>query len=170
VRGVLLSLLGVLVGVAMVAGGVWGVIGDVRDSGGDESPSAEAKLPHTSSPEECAQVAKRDPRFRNPHDVTLGPYGRAVVQCRGSAVNFTIDIDQNALEPQTFYEIVLERRRRTEEIGSMLTSPSGIRTSPATARAGPEVRLRRYDFLTVREDKFFAPGGRPRREPIRGAL
>jgi hypothetical protein len=123
----------------------------------------------TSSPKDCATVAQRDPRFKAPRDLTFGFAGRATVQCHGGAVAFTIDIDASALKPQTFYEVVLEKGRREEVIGTMLTPPSGISSTPTTVTAGPEVRLRRYDFLTVREDRFFAKGG-PVGEPIRAPL
>ena len=166
-RGVLLSLLGVLIGGAMVAGGVVGVVKEV--SGDDSGSSSKAAVPKTSSPKDCATVAERDPRFKLPRDLTFGFAGRAIVQCRGGSVAFTIDIDSSALKPQTFYEVVLEKGRREEVIGTMLTPPSGISVPPTTVTAGPEVRLRRYDFLTVREDKFFAKGG-PAGEPIRAPL
>jgi hypothetical protein len=163
VRAVLYSLLGVLVGGAMVAGGIWGVVDSATD--GDSGSSASADVAKTSSPEECSTVAKRDPRFKLPRDLTFGPYGRATVQCRGNAVAFTLDIDESALEPSTFYEVVLEKGKREEAIGSMLTAPPGGSTSPTTVTAGAEVPLRRYDFLTVRKDEFFAKGT-PLGEPI----
>lgn len=161
------SLVAVLVGGAMVAGGVVGV---VKDTGGDSGgSSAKRGLPKTSSADQCAQVARRDPRFRLPRDLTFGPYGRAIVQCHGNAVAFTIQITGDALKPQTFYQVVLERGGHTKEIGSLLTAPAGIADSPTTVTAGPDVPLRRYDFLTVREDKFFARG-EPVGEPIRAPL
>jgi hypothetical protein len=152
VRSLLLSLIAVLIGGAMVAGGVWGVIDSV---GGDDSSSsakagAEAK---TSSASDCTTVAQRDPRFALPHDLLFGPSGRATVQCEGSTVTFAIDIPE--LQQGTFYEVVLERGRREEEIGSILVAIPG---DVNTVTVDPEVRLRRYDFLTVRVNRFHNPG------------
>jgi hypothetical protein len=168
VRILLLPLLATLIGAGMVAGGVWGVIGDVTDSSSSSS-SSQAKLPKTSSPEECSQVAKRDPRFTLPHDLVFGLSGKATVKCRGNSVTFTIDLDSNALKPTTFYKVTLQRGRHEEEIGTLLSPPSNVAGSPTTVSAGPEIRLRRYDFLTVREDEFFAHG-EPTGEPIRAPL
>ena len=168
-RGALFSLLAVLVGGAMIGGGVWGVIGDVADDDGSSS-STTVELPRTSSIEECSQVAERDKRFRLPRDLTFGPYGRAIVKCKGGSVAFTLDIDSAELKPTTFYEVVLEKGRREESIGSMLTPPSGVDWLPTTVTVGPEVRLRRYDFLTVREDPFHAPKDAPPAFPLSAAL
>jgi hypothetical protein len=168
VRFLVLSLLATMIGAGMVAGGVWGVIDDVTDDDGGSS-SSQAKLPKTSSPEECAQVAKRDPRFTLPHDLAFGISGKATVKCRGNSVTFTIDLDSDALKPTTFYKVTLQRGRREEEIGTLLSPPSNLEGSPTTVTAGPEVRLRRYDFLTVREDEFFAHG-EPTGEPVRAPL
>ena len=154
-RSVLLSLIAVLVGVAMVGGGVWGVIDDVSDDDTGSSASAAAPKIETSSEDDCSKVAERDPRFALPHDLIFlgGGGGRAIVQCKGNEVSFTIDIDD--LEPSTFYEVVLEKGRRKEEIGTFLVV-GGIDANN-TVTVGPEVRLKKYDFLTVRPDSFHNP-------------
>ena len=46
---------------------------------------------------------------------------------------------------------------------------AGVEWGLTTVTAGPEIRLRRYDFLTVREDEFHAHG-QPVGPPIRAAL
>src|SRR3954454_2517364 len=137
----------------MVGGGVWGVIDSVGGDDTSSSARAGATKTETSSASDCATVAQRDPRFTLPHDLLFGPYGTATVQCEGSTVTFTIDIPE--LKQGTFYEVVLERGRREEEIGSILVAIPG---DVNTVTAGPEVRLRKYDFLTVRVNTFHNPG------------
>jgi hypothetical protein len=167
VRALLLPLLGTLVGAAMVAGGVWGIAADAGDDSGSSSSDS---IPKTSSAKDCAEVAERDPRFRAPHDLQFGADGHATVQCQDDRVLFSVDIDSGVLKPQTFYKIVLERGRREREIGTLLTPPSGFGDSPTTATAPPDVRLRGYDFLTIRQDEFFAGKGEPVDEPLRAPL
>ena len=60
-----------LVGLAMVGGGIWGLVDDVSDDDG-EAAASQPELPKTSSPEECAEMAKRDERFRVPARLTFG--------------------------------------------------------------------------------------------------
>jgi len=161
-RGILLSLLAVLVGMAMVGGGIWGLIAaDDDDDGG--SASASTLEPKTSSPEDCAQVAERDPRFRFPHTLNFGIEGTATVRCEGSSVSFSIEVD--SLKEGTFYEVVLEKGRREVEVGSILVV--GV-NDVNTVTVGPEVRLRKYDFLTVRVDDFHNP--EVDQPPFRAAL
>src|SRR4051812_11649074 len=118
-RGLLLSLLATLVGVAMVGGGIWGLVGSVSD---DDSSSGSASTLKTSSAKDCAEVAKSDPRFRTPHDLQFDGVGTATVQCKGPVVSFSIDID--GLREKTFYKVQLEKGRRKEEVGSIL--PVGV--------------------------------------------
>ena len=169
-RAVWISLVAVLVGVAMVGGGVWGVVDDVSDDDGSSSASTDVALPKTSSIEDCAQVARRDPRFELPQPLSFGFAGQAIVQCKGGSVSFTLDLDEGALEPTTFYEIVLEKGRRELNVGSMLTPPSGVDWSYTTVTVGPEVRLRRYDWLTVRVNEFHHPDAAEASEPLRAPL
>jgi hypothetical protein len=149
-RGVLLSLLAVLLGAAMVGGGIWGLISSDDD---DDSASASSTKLETSSPKECAQVAERDPRFERPHDLQFGGEGNAIVQCKGTSVTFSIKID--ALKESTFYEVVLEKGKREVDVGSILVVGTG---GVSTVTIGPEIPLRKYDFLTVRPDQFHNPG------------
>jgi hypothetical protein len=160
-RGVLLSLLAVLVGVAMVGGGIWGLIGSVTDD--DDDSSASASTLKTSSAKDCAQVAKRDPRFRAPHDLQFGGSGKATVQCKGPVVTFSIEID--GLKEKTFYNVVLEKGRREEEIGTIL--PVGV-NDVTTVTVRPDIPIKKYDFLTVKIDPFFTPGADE--PPFRAAL
>ena len=152
-RAVLWSLLATLVGLAMVGGGIVGLIGSISD---DDSGSAvaAAEKAKTSSPSECATVAARDPRFRFPHDLSFGIDGTATVQCDGATVTFGIKID--GLEEGTFYDVLLEKGKREEEIGSILAV--GVGDGVEMISVGPEVPLKKYDFLTVRVDTFHHPG------------
>ena len=146
----------------MVAGGIWGLIAsDDDDSGG--SASASTSEPKTSSPQDCARVAERDPRFKLPHDLQFGIDGKATVECEGSSVTFSIEI--GSLKEGTFYEVVLEKGRREVEVGSILAV--GV-NDVNTVTVGPEVRLRKYDFLTVRVDDFHNP--EVDQPPFRAAL
>lgn len=159
-RGVLLSLVAVLVGAAMVGGGIWGLISSDDD---DDSASASSTKLETSSPKECAQVAKRDPRFKRPHDLQFGGEGTAIVQCQGSSVTISIKID--GLKESTFYEVLLEKGRRKLDVGSILVVSTG---GVSTVTLGPEIPLKKYDFLTVRPDQFHNP--EVDQAPFRAAL
>jgi hypothetical protein len=160
-RSVVLSLLGVLLGAAMVAGGIWGLI--ASDDDDDDSAVAATSEPKTSPAEDCAQVAQRDPRFRIPHDLNFGIEGKATVTCKGSSVSFSIEID--ALKEGTFYEVVLEKGRREVDVGSILVV--GV-NDVNTVTVGPEVPLKKYDFLTVRVNEFHNPD--VDQQPFRAAL
>ena len=160
-RAVLLSSLAVIVGVAMVGGGIWGLVGSVTDDD-DSSASASTSL-KTSSAKDCAQVAMQDPRFRAPHDLQFGGSGKATVQCKGQVVSFSIEID--GLKEKTFYKVELEKGRRKEEIGTIL--PVGV-TGVSTVSVRPGIPIEKYDFLTVRIDPFFTPGADE--APYRAAL
>ena len=151
-RRVALPLLATLVGLAMVGGGIWGLVADVSDDDGD-AVAAQPQLPKTSSPEECAEMAKRDKRFGFPHDLTFGGYGKATVKCDGTTVTYTIEID--GLESGRFYDVVLEKGKREEEVGSILAVGGG--DTITTVTIGPEVKTKRYDFLTVRLSEFGQP-------------
>ena len=161
-RGVLLSLLATIVGVAMVGGGIWGLVGSVSDDD-DSSASAATSDLKTSSAKDCAQVAKQDPRFRAPHDLQFAGLGKATVQCKGAVVSFSIEID--GLQEKTFYKVELEKGRRKEEIGTIL--PVGV-TDVTTVTVRPDIPIEKYDFLTVRIDPFFTPGADE--APFRAAL
>jgi len=118
----------------------------------------------TSSAADCSQVAERDPRFRLPHDLQFGGEGTATVQCDGSEVTFTIELD--GLQTSTFYEVILERGRRKLDVGTILAvSTDSVSTVTIDTR---EVKLRKYDFLTVRPDQFHNP--EVDQPPFRAAL
>ena len=163
-RGILVGLLVVLVGAAMVAGGIWGLIADDDDDDSASAGVASAADMKTSSPGECARVAERDPRFRLPHDLQFGADGTATVVCKGSSVTFNIKID--ALKEGTFYEVVLQKGRREVEVGSILVV--GAVGEVETVTVGPEVPLKKYDFLTVRVNEFHNPN--VDQAPFRAAL
>jgi hypothetical protein len=151
-----------LVGLAMVAGGIWGLVDSVSDDD-ESSTSAAAAAPKTSSPEECSQVAERDPRFKVPHTLLFGASGRATVTCEGQTVTFTIELD--GLQQSTFYEVVLQKGRREADIGTFLYVGSN---SVNTVTVDRSVRTKKYDFLVVRPDSFHNPGAD--QEPFTAAL
>jgi hypothetical protein len=163
-RGVVLSLLAVIVGVAMVGGGVWGLYDSFTDDDDDSTASASTSEMKTSSSDDCSAVAERDPRFRLPHDLQFGAEGKATVQCKGNDVSFTIAIP--ALKDGTFYEVYLQRGRRKEEIGTFLEI--NVTDTNNTVTVTPDVKLKRYDFLVVRPDSFHNPG--VDQAPFRAAL
>jgi hypothetical protein len=148
VRGILYSVIATVVGAALVGGGVWGLI---RGNGDDKPRSLISPVPPaaTSPPGDCARVAERDPRFRLPHDLRFGPQGRATVQCKGDSVDFSIELDD--LEAGKFYDLYLERGGRRAELGTLLAIGG---RGTATVTAGPDVDLRRYDYLTVGQTDF----------------
>ena len=145
----------------MVGFGVRGVIQDVTDED-DDAAAATAEL-KTSSAQECSAVAERDPRFRRPHDLQFGGNGKAIVQCKGKTVTFSIDVD--GLEKSKFYEVVLEKGRRSTEVGTFLEL--SIDTVP-TVTVPPNIKLEKYDFLTIRPDSFHNP--ELDEPPLRAAL
>ena len=145
----------------MVAGGIWGLVADVSDDD-SSAAAAERAIPKTSSPEECTEVAKRDKRFEFPRSLRFGPYGTATVKCSGDTVTFTIDIDD--LQSGTFYDVVLEKGKREEEVGSILAVGGG--DTITTVTVGPEVPIQKYDFLTVRESDFGKPATDTTGEPF----
>jgi hypothetical protein len=150
VRALVLSLLATLVGAAMVAGGIWGL---VDSAGDDDSASASTPELKTSSPAECAQVAERDPRFKLPHDLRFGASGKATVKCERESVAFSIELD--GLKEGTFYEVNLEKGRRKLDVGTILFVGSNTTN---TITVPPGVPLKKYDFLVVRPDSFHNPG------------
>jgi hypothetical protein len=153
VRAVVLSLLATLVGLAMVGGGIWGLVGSVSDDDDDSSATASSAEPKTSSPADCAQVAERDPRFKLPHDLQFGGSGKATVTCEGETVTFSIELD--GLQQSTFYEVILQKRRREADVGTFLFVGSN---NVNTVTVGPDVPIEKYDFLVVRPDSFHNPG------------
>ena len=160
-RAVLLSALAVLVGGAMVGFGVRGVIQDVTDED-DDAAAATAEL-KTSSAQECSAVAERDTRFRAPHDLQFGGNGKAIVQCKGKTVTFSIDVD--GLQRSKFYEVVLEKGSRSVKIGTVLDV--GV-DAVHTVTVPPDVKLKKYDFLTIQPDSFHNP--ELDEPPLRAAL
>jgi len=162
-RSLLLPLLAVIVGGAMVAGGVWGLYDTFTDDD-DSTASGATNEMKTSSASDCSAVAERDPRFRLPHDLQFGGEGTATVQCRGNDVSFTIAIP--ALKDGTFYEVYLEKGRRKAELGSFLEID--VTDTNNTVTVTPDVKLKKYDFLTVRPDSFHNPG--VDQAPFRAAL
>ena len=183
-KSTLLSLLAVLGGLALIVGGVWGAINSFSSDDDDTStttrtspfagshfgsPPRLKEVAHSSLPDECARVARRDPRFRLPRDLTFGTDGTALVNCDGSSVRFSIELRSRVLEPSTFYKIKLEKGRRKEDVGSFLSPPTGFVRQPEPITVGPEVRIRRYDYLTIRKDPFFAHG-KALGEPLRAAI
>ena len=162
-RRFLLSLLATVIGVAMVAGGIWGLVDDLSDDD-DDAVASQPELPRTSSPEECAQMAKRDKRFKFPHTLTFGGNGSATVKCNGTTVTYTIEID--GLESGVFYDVVLEKGKREEEVGSILAVGGG--NTIATVTIGPDVDTERYDFLTVRASDFGRPSSATTGEDVLG--
>lgn len=149
-RGLVLSLLATLVGLAMVAGGIWGLVGSVSDD--DDDATAATAGPKTSSAKECSQVAKRDPRFKAPHDLRFGPYGTAIVQCKEDTVTFSIELE--GLRESTFYEVNLEKGRRRLDVGTILFVGSNTVNTITVPR---QIPIEKYDFLVVRPDSFQNP-------------
>src|SRR5215213_1511027 len=163
-RAVLLSLLAVLIGGTMVAGGVWGLYDTFTDDDDDSTASASTSKLKTSSAKDCSAVAERDPRFRQPHDLQFGGEGKATVQCNGNDVSFTIAIP--ALKDGTFYEVFLQKGKRGEEVGTFLEID--VTDTNNTVTVTPDVKLKKYDFLIVRPDSFHNPG--VDQAPFRAAL
>src|SRR5215216_2527473 len=97
-RSLLLPLLAVIVGGAMVAGGVWGLYDTFTDDD-DSTASGATNEMKASSASDCSAVAEHDPRFRLPRGLQFVGEGTAIDHCRGNDVSFTISV--SALKDRT---------------------------------------------------------------------
>jgi hypothetical protein len=179
VRGILLALVATLVGLAMVGGGIYGL---VKGDDDDDSSSASASSDPTKSPgwpfasvEQCEEVGRRDPRLRTINDLEMEPSGKetgtADVRpvCNGPALSLSFDMDELRTRETSSYYVWLYKDSETfENIGSLIGSDGdGFGSATLTA----DVDTSAYDQIVITRAKFGAsPPSRPKKIVFAGSL
>jgi hypothetical protein len=182
VKGAFFALLAALIGLAMVGGGIYGLVDSVS---GDDSSKSPATAPVsefstrfstgiTPSVGECDQVARRDPRL--PHldglrlERTGGETGdvQADLICNGDTVVLPMRLTGLRDKGTTsYYAWLYKSRRRAEQVGTLIGSEGrGI----GSVTIGPGIDTTKYDSLVITRVKFGETEERPRKIVFRAAL
>ena len=157
-KGLLFALLATLVGLAMVGGGVYGLIQGDDDDSASASTSAAAPGFPLATDEDCEPAARRDPRLRTIRNLELQPYrGRAGTAdvdpiCNGESVTLTIRLAGMRARGTYSYGVELsDGAGETRNIGSMIGSND---TAFGSGTIGPDVQTRAYDQIIITRGKF----------------
>ena len=177
---VLLALLATLVGIAMVGGGVYGIVkGGDDDDEPSSTSSAEASTPATlenisPSKGECDDVARRDPRLAHLDDLRLQAtdaetgIARADLICNGGTVVLIVRM-QGLRETETtkFLAWLYNDRSDAKQVGTVIGSD---RKAFGSVTIGSEVDTTRYESLVFSSVPFGEFEDRPRRIVFRAPL
>jgi hypothetical protein len=178
------ALLATLVGLAMIAGGVYGIAKGGDDDKKDKTPSPSSTFSFTppavatapSEPQilQCSDVADRDPRLAHLDQVDLEPVGRATGSaeideiCNGDTVVLTVRIKGIREEETASYNAWLYRsRKRAEQVGTMIATGGAAFGSVTIS---PGVRTTKYDELVISRVRFGQTEDRPGKIVFRGSL
>jgi|tagenome__1003787_1003787.scaffolds.fasta_scaffold19836251_2 hypothetical protein len=179
-KGVLWSLLATVIGIAMVAGGVYGVVKDV--SGDDDASAATTTSigftpagPDISpSSNECAQVEERDLRLADLDDRRFersgDETGRMTVDliCNGDTVVLTARMEGlKEKDTAKYFAWLYETRRDAKQVGTLLGSGG---TALGAITIGPEVDTTAYRELVITRVPFGEQERRPRKIVFRTEL
>lgn len=173
----MLALLATLVGLAMVAGGIYGLVqGDDDDDASASSPADEPGFP-LATDARCAQAARLDPRLRTVRDLKLRPAGgttgEAEVEpiCSGTSVQLSIRIKGVRDSSESYTIWLTGNGRRAESIGTMIAGTDGSGFGSGTIDA--DVDSSDYEQVVVARSKnadFIDPPKRPRKILFSGSL
>lgn len=173
----MLALLATLVGLAMVAGGIYGLVtdDDDDDSSPPSSAAGEPGFP-LATDERCAQLAERDERLRTIRDLKLeapsGRSGRAEVNpiCNGTSLVLTFDME--GIEPAyaSYYVWLYQDGRNAQNVGAGIPGDKDGGTGFGSATIGPDVETEGYDQIVITGGKFGRTPKRPRPIVFSGRL
>lgn len=180
-KSVLFSLLASIVGLAMVTGGIFGVVNDVK--GDDKKPSTRSAVEFstpvvpgeiTPSAGECDQVAKRDARLAHLDNLALERTGdetgsvQTDLICNGDTVVLSMRLSGlKAKETTTYFAWLYRGRRRAEQVGTLIGSDGG---GIGSVTMGPTVDTTKYDSLVITRVPFGQTESRPRTIVFRAEL
>lgn len=179
-KGLLLALLATLVGLAMVAGGIYGLVqGDDDDE--DSSSTVTTTGVDTRAPgfpfatsEQCEDAAARDPRLRTIRDFELAPHGKTKgradvdVRCSGSTVDLTIRLrNLGGDDPASYFVWLYNNRKDAEKIGDGIGS-GGTAFLPTTLDGSADTGD--YEQIVVTRGPFGSEQSRPRNVIFAGSL
>ena len=171
-KGILLSLLATLVGLAMVAGGIYGVAqsGDGEEDDSSAGPATTPVFPgFVSTPTRagaCDAAAERDFRLGSIESLRLAPAGdntgsadvRAI--CNGETVVLSIRLQGlRAKKSSSYYVWLYAGRRYSKQIGTLLGSNGNAFGSATIA---PDLDTSAYDRIVITRADFGESQKRPR--------
>ena len=181
-KSVLLALLGTILGAAMIAGGIYGLVkGDDDDDKASASTTATTPAPFVPAvPEispsvgECDAVAKRDPRLAELDDLKLRRTGgetgtvESDLICNGTTVVLTMRMsDLKATETTKYFAWLSKDGDRVEQVGTLIGSDG---RGFGSVTIGPQVDTTRYDELLLTRVPFGEQEERPKKVVFRAPL
>jgi hypothetical protein len=176
------SLIATLVGLAMVGGGIYGLVKSVSDDNNAKSSTTASSpafvtrittgIPRTVG--ECDQVARRDPRLAHLDGLRLARSGDETgsvhvdLICSGDTVVLPMQLDGlKGTETTTYFAWLYTNRRRAEQVGTLIGSEGrGI----GSVTIGPSVSTTKYDSLVITRVPFGQTEERPRKIVFRARL
>ena len=176
-----LALLGTILGAAMIAGGIYGLVTGDDD---DEKPaSTTARVPAPVVPtlpeidrdaRRCAAVVERDPRLAKLDGLKLRRTGGETgtvdsdLICNGSTVVLIVRMTGlKATDTTKYFAWLSKDGDRAEQVGTVLGKDG---RGGGAITIGPEVDTTRYDELLLTRVPFGEQEERPRKVVFRAPL
>jgi hypothetical protein len=179
VKSVLLALLGTILGAAMIAGGIYGLVkGDDDEEKSASTPAPAPFVPAapriSPSLSRCDAVAKRDPRLAKLDDLKLRRTGDETGEvesdliCNGTTVVLSVRMTGlKATETTKYYAWLSKDGDRVDQVGTLLGNDG---RAFGSVTIGPEVDTTRYDDLLITRVPFGEDEKRPRTVVFRAPL
>ena len=180
-KTVLLALLGTILGAAMIAGGIYGLITGDDDDEKKKPAAATTPAPFvpavpdiSPSAGECDAVAKRDPRLAKLDDLKLRRTGdetgtvESDLICNGTTVVLTVRMTGlKATETTKYFAWLSKDGDRVEQVGTLIGSDG---RGFGSVTIGPQVDSTRYDEMLLTRVPFGEQEDRPRKVVFRAPL
>jgi len=182
VKSALLASLAAIVGVAMIGGGIYGL---VKGDDDDKTP-ASVSIPTPSVPTtptlpdispsagECDQAAERDPRLAKLDDLKLQRAGDETgtvdsdLICNGSTIVLIVRMSGlKATKTTKYFAWLSKSGDRVEQVGTLIGSDG---RGFGSVTIGPDVDTTRYDELLLTRVPFAEQEERPRKVVFRARL